>query len=65
MLTRTREQSVNERRRIIRSCEVLTELIAAGDGDAAQSHWGTHMAGLRRSLLGGSAGVVVEANHHL
>jgi len=65
VLMRTRVQPVSARRRTIRSHEQLVELIAAGDGDAAQAHWNTHMAWLRRSLLGEHADTIVDINSHL
>lgn len=65
VLTRTREEPVSARRRTTRAHERLVELIAAGDGDAAQAHWNAHMARLRRSLLGEHAATVVALNRHL
>ncbi len=64
VLTRTKDQPATARRRTTRSHERLAELIAAGEGDAAQEHWTTHMARLRRSLLGEHAGTVVDRNRH-
>jgi GntR family transcriptional repressor for pyruvate dehydrogenase complex len=65
VLTRAREEPVSARRRTIRAHELLVELIMSGDGDAAQAHWNTHMARLRRSLLGEHAATVVDLNRHL
>jgi GntR family transcriptional regulator, transcriptional repressor for pyruvate dehydrogenase complex len=65
VLTRSREEPVSARRRTIRAHELLVELIMVGDGDAAQAHWNTHMARLRRSLLGKHAATVVDLNRHL
>lgn len=62
---RLRDQPATALRRQIRSHEVLVDLIAGGDGDGAQGHWDTHMARLRRSLLGERADAVVDPNHHL
>jgi DNA-binding FadR family transcriptional regulator len=64
VLTRTREEPTTARRRTIRSHELLVELIASSDGDAAQAHWNTHMARLRRSLLGEHGASVVDLNRH-
>ncbi|WP_319454532.1 MULTISPECIES: FadR/GntR family transcriptional regulator [unclassified Mycobacterium] len=64
VLIRTESEPISARRRTIRSHEALADLIAAGDGDGAQAHWNTHMARLRRSLLGESAGNVVDLTRH-
>ncbi|WP_280261206.1 FadR/GntR family transcriptional regulator [Nocardia abscessus] len=64
VLTRSSDQPPTARRRTIRSHERLIELIAAGDGDAAQTHWNSHMAKLRRSLLGERAGAVIDPSRH-
>lgn len=64
VLTRSSEESPTMRRRTIRSHERLIELIAAGDGDAAQTYWNSHMAQLRRTLLGERARTVVDPSHH-
>jgi DNA-binding FadR family transcriptional regulator len=64
VLTRTETEPISARRRTIRSHQTLADLIAAGDGDGAQAHWNTHMARLRRSLLGERAGNVVDLTRH-
>lgn len=64
VLIRTETEPISARRRTIRSHEALVDLIEAGDGDGAQAHWNTHMARLRRSLLGESAGNVVDLTRH-
>jgi GntR family transcriptional regulator, transcriptional repressor for pyruvate dehydrogenase complex len=62
--TRTRQQPQGAWRRNIRANELLTDLIEAGDGEAAQAHWNNHMGRLRRALLGERAAAVVDLNHH-
>lgn len=62
---RSQQDSIAARRRTTRSHEVLADLIEAGDADAAQAHWTTHMARLRRTLLGERGSAVVDLNHHL
>lgn len=57
-------ETVVLRRRYIRAHERLADLIEAGDGDAAQAHWNTHMADLRTGLLGERAGRVVALDDH-
>lgn len=64
VLTRSEGEPASARRRTIRSHEALADLIAAGDGDGAQAHWNTHMARLRRSLLGERADNVVDLTQH-
>ncbi|MBH0778005.1 FadR family transcriptional regulator [Nocardia sp. NEAU-351] len=64
VLTRGGDEPPTARRRTIRSHERLIELIAAGDGDAAQTHWNNYMAKLRGSLLGQSAGAVIDPSRH-
>jgi DNA-binding FadR family transcriptional regulator len=64
VFTRAQQDTVANRRRTTRAHEHLTELIAAGDGDGAQAHWNTHMARLRRRLLGERAATVVDLTHH-
>lgn len=48
------------RRRGLRSQRKLVELIEAGDGDASEAHWRTHMHAVGRALLGEQATMVVE-----
>lgn len=64
VITLSRDQPITERRRVIRSNEVLVDLIAAGDGDAAQAHMSAHMAKLRRSIIGARGDTVVDLNRH-
>ncbi|WP_225341299.1 FadR/GntR family transcriptional regulator [Mycobacterium sp. WUMAC-067] len=65
VLTRGQEQPATARRRTTRAHELLVELIADGDADAAQAHWATHMARLRRTLLGEFATTFVNHNRHV
>lgn len=64
VITQSENQGVAARRSAIRSQELLADLIEAGDGDAAQAHWNSHMARLRRSLLGERSSSVVDLTHH-
>lgn len=64
VITQSRRQGVAARRSSIRAHELLVDLIEAGEGDAAQAHWNTHMARLRRSLLGDYGSSVVDLTHH-
>jgi DNA-binding FadR family transcriptional regulator len=64
VLTHSEVEPSSARRRTTRSHETLAALIAAGDGDGAQAHWNTHMARLRRSLLGDHAANVVDLTRH-
>jgi GntR family transcriptional regulator, transcriptional repressor for pyruvate dehydrogenase complex len=65
VLTLSRQEPISARRRTTRAHERLVDLIAAGDGEGAQAHWNTHMARLRRSLLGERAAAVVDLVDHL
>jgi DNA-binding FadR family transcriptional regulator len=53
------------RRRGVRSQVRLAELIEAGDAEAAEDHWRTHMAVVGKVLLGQQAQTVVDLMHHL
>jgi DNA-binding FadR family transcriptional regulator len=66
-VSRTDEPSdaVAVRRRGIRSQERLVELIEAGDGEAAEAHWRTHMDAVGRVMLGQKAQTVVDLMDHL
>lgn len=64
VLSRPRPE-VSARRSSIRSHEQLAELIEGGDGDSAQAHWSSHMARLRKALLGERGSSVVDLAHHL
>ena len=64
VITQQRRDDRAARRAAVRSHEMLADLIEAGEGDAAQSHWNTHMARLRRSLLGERGSAVVDLTHH-
>jgi len=57
--------STATRRRGVRSQRRLGELIEAGDADAAEEHWRTHMTVVGRVLLGQQAQTVVDLMHHL
>jgi DNA-binding FadR family transcriptional regulator len=57
--------SLSVRRRGIRSQERLLELIASGDGAAAEEHWRSHMQVVGRVMLGQRAATVVDLLHHL
>jgi DNA-binding FadR family transcriptional regulator len=52
------------RRRGIRSQQRLLELVAAGDGPAAEEHWRSHMQVVGRVLLGQEASTVVDLLNH-
>lgn len=65
VIASSRRQDVAARRRAIRSQEVLIDLIEAGEGDAVQAHWTSHMARLRRSLLGERGSSMVDLTDHL
>jgi DNA-binding FadR family transcriptional regulator len=64
VITRARDETVAARRSAVRAHELLATLIEAGEGEAAQAHWNTHMARLRRSLLGERSSSVVDLTHH-
>lgn len=64
VIAQIRPEDVAARRRAIRSHELLVDLIETGDGDAAQAHWNTHMARLRRSLLADRGAAVVDLTAH-
>jgi GntR family transcriptional regulator, transcriptional repressor for pyruvate dehydrogenase complex len=57
--------STSTRRRGIRSQEHLLGLIEAGDGEAAEQHWRSHMQIVGKVLLGGDSETVVDLLHHL
>lgn len=65
VIEQSRRQDVNARRRAVRAHEILVQLIEAGEGDAAQVHWNSHMGRLRRSLLGEHASSVVALTPHI
>ena len=56
--------SLAVRQRGIRSQERLLELIEAGDGEAAEQHWRSHMQVVGRVMLGQDASTVVDLLHH-
>jgi GntR family transcriptional regulator, transcriptional repressor for pyruvate dehydrogenase complex len=64
VITQQRRDDRAGRRAVIRAHEMLADLIETGEGDVAQSHWNTHMARLRRSLLGERGSTVVDLTHH-
>jgi len=57
--------SVATRRRGVRSQERLAGLIEAGDADAAESHWRTHMGVVGRVMLGQRAKTVIDLLDHM
>jgi DNA-binding FadR family transcriptional regulator len=57
--------SVATRRRGVRSQRRLVDLIEAGDAEAAEEHWRTHMAVVGRVMLGQQARTVVDLMNHL
>jgi GntR family transcriptional repressor for pyruvate dehydrogenase complex len=65
VIVQTQNQGVTARRSAIRAHEILTQLVEGGEGDAAQAHWTSHMARLRRSLLGEHGSSVVEHTPYL
>lgn len=58
------EGAVATRRRGVRSQERLVSLLEAGDADAAEAHWRTHMAVVGRVMLGQKAKTVVDLLDH-
>jgi DNA-binding FadR family transcriptional regulator len=57
-------EPVSSRRRSVRSQRRLVELIAAGDGPAAEAHWRAHMVAVGRVILGDQAADVVDVVDH-
>jgi len=62
--TGSTHESAATRRRGIRSQERLVSLIEAGKAPQAEEHWRTHMAVVRRVLLGQRAHTVIDLMHH-
>lgn len=58
------QESVDTRRRGIRSQRRLAELIAAGDGPGAEEHWRAHLVVVGRVLLGQQGGRVIDLLDH-
>jgi GntR family transcriptional repressor for pyruvate dehydrogenase complex len=56
--------SLRIRRRGIRSQQRLLDLLEAGDGEAAEEHWRSHMQVVGRVMLGQEASTVVDLLHH-
>jgi DNA-binding FadR family transcriptional regulator len=56
--------SAGTRRRGVRSQGKLADLIEAGDADAAEEHWRTHMTVVGKVVLGQKAKTVVELWDH-
>jgi GntR family transcriptional regulator, transcriptional repressor for pyruvate dehydrogenase complex len=56
--------SLTTRRRGIKSQKRLLDLLAAGDGEAAEEHWRAHMQVVGRVMLGQDAATVVDLLHH-
>jgi DNA-binding FadR family transcriptional regulator len=57
--------STSTRRRGVRSQFRLTELVEAGDAEAAEQHWRTHMGIVGKIVLGQQAKTVVDLMDHL
>ncbi|WP_426573938.1 FadR/GntR family transcriptional regulator [Aquihabitans sp. McL0605] len=57
--------SIATRRRGVRSQVRLADLIEAGDSEAAEEHWHTHMTVVGKVLLGQKAQTVVDLMDHL
>jgi DNA-binding FadR family transcriptional regulator len=57
--------SVAMRRRGVRSQQRLVDLVEAGEADAAEAHWRTHMTVVGRVALGQQARTVVDLMDHL
>jgi DNA-binding FadR family transcriptional regulator len=57
--------STATRRRGVRSQEHLADLIEAGDAEAAEQHWQTHMGVVGKVMLGQRAKTVVDLLDHL
>jgi DNA-binding FadR family transcriptional regulator len=62
--SRPSDQSIETRRRGIRSQRRLVELIAAGDAAGVEKHWRAHMAVVGRVLLGQKATTIVDLIDH-
>jgi len=62
--TGSTQGSAATRRRGLRSQERLVALIEAGKAPEAEAHWRTHMAVVRRVLLGQRAHTVIDLMHH-
>ncbi len=58
------EEPAATRRRGVRSQVRLVDLIEAGNADAAEEHWRTHMAIVGRVMLGQKAKTVVDLLDH-
>jgi len=58
------ETSLATRRRGVRSQRHLADLVEAGDPDAAEAHWQTHMGVVGKVLLGQQAKTVVDLLDH-
>jgi GntR family transcriptional repressor for pyruvate dehydrogenase complex len=56
--------SLATRRRGLRSQEKLLALLEAGDGDAAEEHWRSHLQIVGRVMLGQEAATVVDLLDH-
>jgi len=62
--SRPSAQSIETRRRGIRSQRRLVELIAEGDTTGAEEHWRAHMAVVGKVLLGQQATTVIDLLDH-
>jgi GntR family transcriptional regulator, transcriptional repressor for pyruvate dehydrogenase complex len=57
-------ESTATRRRGVRSQERLAALVEAGEADAAEEHWRTHMTVVGRVMLGQRAKTVIDLLDH-
>jgi GntR family transcriptional repressor for pyruvate dehydrogenase complex len=58
------DESTATRRRGVRSQERLAALVEAGEADAAEEHWRTHMTVVGRVMLGQRAKTVIDLLDH-
>jgi DNA-binding GntR family transcriptional regulator len=56
----SRADSAATRRRGVRSQRRLADLIEAGEAEAAEEHWRTHMGVVGRVMLGQRARTVID-----
>jgi DNA-binding FadR family transcriptional regulator len=64
VVSQSEGDSVATRRRGVRSQERLADLIEAGEADAAEDHWRTHMGVVGRVMLGQQAKTVIDLLDH-
>ena len=58
------DASTATRKRGVRSQERLAALVEAGEADAAEEHWRTHMTVVGRVMLGQRAKTVIDLLDH-